>query len=255
MTVGQPKYDDDQRRAIEHARLSRGLPASAIVALAREGELPKLDGAPLEAFEIKLHTVYSIAREANRRASRVRSSALVRQPREEAMSALWDRMMEIADRETQRLVDRSRRKPNEPVDAEHLRKMARFQRELAALPAPGERGKAPGTVAGGQRTEHPTKDKAAQAIFKAAAGPGIEPAQADPPTQEHAGETARVYGTGTTENGEQQQPRQQAAHGAGNQQTAAARQQADGQGEQDDPGSRARAAIDSLLVQSVTSPE
>lgn len=236
MTVGQPKYDDDQRRAIEHARLSRGLPASAIVALAREGELPKLDGASLEPFEIKIQTVYSIAREANRRASRVRSSALVKQPREEALSALWDRMVEVADRETQRLVDRSRRKPNEPVDAEQLRKMARFQRELEHIGKPSDRPK-PGAGGNATRTESPTADKAALAILQAAKGGPIEAAPADLPLNAHV-QGQRMEGSSVQSTGEGQG--QSDGH-------------ADGQGEET-PGSRAADAISALLVQSVTSP-
>lgn len=239
MTVGQPIYTEPQRRAVEHAKISRELPATAIVDLAKRGELEDLDGTPLEPFEIKKDSVYSIATAARKRRSRAKASDLVRKPHAEAMTELYARMMEVADRETERMAKEARRKPNQPIDAEHARKTARFVRELASLPAPGERGKKPGTMVAGERTEHGTKDKAALAIFKAAAGTPIEPAPAglpqnQPTTQGEGAPEQRPIGT----------------------QWDGEREQREGVDEDEEtPGSRARSAINSLLVQSVTSPE
>lgn len=245
MAVGQPKYDDVQRRAVEHAKLNREFPASAIVDLASRGELEDINGAPIEPFDIKRDSVYSIANAARKRRSRTRASELAKQPREEAVGTLWVRMMEVADRETERMVNRSRNKPNQPIDAEHARKTARFVRELASQPAPGERGAKPGAGGNATRTESPTADKAALAIMAAAKGGAIEAA----PDDLHI--TPSLGSNGTENSGAEGQGRADGdTYGGGDDNDNDTMD-----GDEETPGSRASSEINRLLVQSVTTPE
>lgn len=236
MAVGQPKYSDEQRRAVEHAKLSRNLPASAIVDLASRGELEGLDQLPIPAFEIKLDSVYSIANKARNKRSKFSSTDLVKRPRAEAMDALTDRLVEVGDRETQRMVEAARKHPTKPIDAAHALKTAQFLKALGAVVAMD--GK---PAAQTLPPEQQTNNKDAHAIFKAARGGGIEPAPEDTQSLPTSKETP-VVGAGVM--GEIAAETQQ--NGAGH---------APETGEVDGPGSRAQAAIDGLLVQSVTSPQ
>lgn len=144
MAGWERKYSDQQRRAVIQARLERGLPAKAVSELAARGELVALNGDKLEPFEIPEGTVYSYGRNAESRRRRAATSTLADQPAQDAVEEIRRRLVAALDHETMRLDERRRRKPNEPSDAEQLRKCARALRELAAMPAPGERGRQPG---------------------------------------------------------------------------------------------------------------
>lgn len=143
MGWGEAKYAEKQRRAVIHARNTRNLSGKVISELAARGELEQ-DLAP---FEIPKDTVYSLARGADRKLRRTETSALVSRDPQDAVEELRRRLVEVLDRDTLRLVEQSKSTSKKPLDVEHVRKTARALRELASLPLPGERGRAPGRPA------------------------------------------------------------------------------------------------------------
>lgn len=155
------KYSDAQRNAIKHAGVVVGIkPLTSISRMAKVGELA-WEGQKLEPFDVPDATVRDIVRTEERRRAGAAHSDLVNKPHHDAVEMLRRRMISLLDHETLRLEDAQRAKPKVALDAEHARKLVRVLRELAALPAPGERGERPGATVPGTG-----KPRAGEAVAK-----------------------------------------------------------------------------------------
>lgn len=141
MTTWASEYTDQQRQAIYTAYfVSRIENQSHIGRLARAGELT-FEGQQLDAFNIPDATVRSWLNTERRRRAGAARSELVKKTPEDAVEALRRRLVSFLDHETLRIDKQMRTRPNIPLDVEHIRRLVRTVRELAALPGPGERGK------------------------------------------------------------------------------------------------------------------
>ena len=149
MGLIQPKYTDTQRDAVRRAGLDLAMRPKEIQDAAKAGRLT-WDGAPVPAFEIPASTAYSIVREERRKRDGRTRSQLLQRPHVDAVEELRRRMVAVADHETARMVDVQRKKPNDPLDGEHFRRLCRGLRELASLPEPGTQGERPGAHVPGQ---------------------------------------------------------------------------------------------------------
>lgn len=196
MGWGEPIYTPAQRAAVIYHRNVRNIPGTAVVDLARRGELEAPSGQTLDPFDIPKSTVYSIAREDHAKRKRQEVSALVEALPADANEEIRRRLVEIVDRKTAKLIDRARRGRDE-IDTEELRKLARAAREIAAMPAHGLRAPQPGRQASGAPDgEYPAKaNSAAGALFDAARGKRInakEPALGDPLPSDENGAAASI---------------------------------------------------------------
>lgn len=178
MGIAERKYTDEQRQAVIHARVERRLTGAVVSALAAKGELENVAGERLPAFEIAKDYVYGLGAQEERRRSGARTSALVSQPPEDAIEELRRRLVEVLDRESLRLVGSSRQYPKRALDVEQARKVGRAVRELAAMPAPGERGVQPGRTAQGAPAGEGTSKRSTMAGQLIAAAQGSATAQA-----------------------------------------------------------------------------
>lgn len=150
MSQWTPKYNDQQRSAIEHAycnKLIRNM--SLIQRLAEAGELV-YEGQNVPPFEIPHASVRQIIKKEEKRRSGLLHTELARKPPSDAVEIIRRRLVSLMDHETTRMEKAQNKAPNVPLDAEHLRKLGRAARELAALPGPGERSTTPGANIPGQ---------------------------------------------------------------------------------------------------------
>jgi len=180
MGWGERKYTDEQKEAVIFAKNVRRFTGKAIANLAAKGELESPTGAEMEPFSMPPNTIYSLARKALAKSHKTMASELVNKPPADANEAIRQRLVEIADRKTKYLVDQARRKPKE-IDTLETTRLARMAREVAALPAYGLRAPQPGRPStGAPEGESVARNNEAAAIYAAAKGGQVEPAQSDP---------------------------------------------------------------------------
>lgn len=180
MGWGERKYTDEQKEAVIFAKNVRRFTGKAIANLAAKGELESPTGAEMEPFSMPPNTIYSLARKALAKSHKTMASELVNKPPADANEAIRQRLVEIADRKTKYLVDQARRKPKE-IDTLETTRLARMAREVAALPAYGLRAPQPGRPStGAPEGESVARNNEAAAIYAAAKGGQVEPAQPEP---------------------------------------------------------------------------
>lgn len=197
MAPFQAKYSEDQRETVRRAGLDLGIAPKDIARMAGRGEL-KLRGVPMAPFQIPVGSVYGLIREERKRREGKELSNLVNKPHLDAVEVLRQRMISLGDTETLRMEKAQKAKPSAPIDAEHARKMARFLRELAAMPPPGRPGPQPGKwVPGegkpaGEAEAAPNSMKGQLAAALERGLPGGEAAPGDPiPSDLRGGEEER----------------------------------------------------------------
>lgn len=134
MSTLQAAYSDDERDAMVEAYLDRGIrPARRIVELAEAGELKP--GLPAFKVRGREGTIRSLSSEARRRrAGKVRSELAGLPPRD-ALEALRQRLVSLADHLTHEAERAARRKQ---LDAKRPTEIARLLREIAAIPGPND---------------------------------------------------------------------------------------------------------------------
>lgn len=173
MSKWTPIYSKLQRAAVEHAYCHlRIRPATLIGRMARAGEL-QLDGETVPAFEIPDASVRYIGKAAERRKAGLAAPDSGLPPRVRADN-MRRRLEALIDQELTRLEVGSRRKRREdrdPLDGEHLRKIARALRELSTIPGPDELRlpRTPGdhVAPGVSKPDGPTRDDMSGSILRA----------------------------------------------------------------------------------------
>lgn len=127
------KYSEDERAAIVEAGLDKGIkPISTICRLAAAGELT-LKGEKIPAFTIPNPTASGYVGQARRgREGRILSDLGSAPPRD-AMEQMRRELVNLAHYELRR-VDKASKRSKKPVDPEHGRRIARWLREIAAIP-------------------------------------------------------------------------------------------------------------------------
>jgi hypothetical protein len=173
-----PRYSDREREAVVEAYEDRRIrPARRVAELAAAGEL-EFDGERLEAFEIPVSTVRSLARDARRRRTGEPPSDLLTESPRDAVEALRRQLINTAD---EMLKAENRKKP-ERRDPERVRQIARAAREIASLPGPTDpRPPAPGAKVGGVRDGGQTRGGVAGALLADHRAGGAAPAWPAPP--------------------------------------------------------------------------
>lgn len=185
MAAFQEKYTDEQREAVRHAGVDLNIAAADIERMADSGSLTHR-GVALAPFEMPKSTVYGLIREERKRREGKDHSALVQMPHVDAVELLRRRMIALGDSETLRMEKEQKAKPKTPIDAEHARRMARFLRELAAMPPAGQPGRTPGAWVPGEgrppgeaeAKENTMKGQLARALERSV--PEAEAAPSDP---------------------------------------------------------------------------
>lgn len=203
MSKWTPIYSKLQRAAIEHAYCHlRIRPASLIGRMARAGEL-ELDGERVPAFEIPDASVRYIGKAADRRKAGLAAPDRDAPPRVRA-DRMRRRLEALIDQELTRLETATRRKKREdrdPLDGEHLRKIARALRELSTIPAPDELRlpRTPGEHAGVgvSKPDGTTRDDMAGSILRASDRMG--PSSATNGRQHQNDESERINAPAPTE--------------------------------------------------------
>jgi hypothetical protein len=194
------RFTERQREAVARAYVDRHVrPARAVADLARRGELESANGERLAAFEIGESTIRSFAGNLRRRRrGEIKSNLATARPTD-AVEALRQRLVNAADAGLASLERRQRRERGK-TDWTELREVARAVREIAALPAPGERGVEPGQRApgSGARAGGSSRGGLAGRLLAAhraspptsnGAGPGAPAGSARAQTEDHARET------------------------------------------------------------------
>jgi hypothetical protein len=147
MSAINERWSDDEREAMGRARVVERLKAREVQELARAGRL-ELDGRRLAAFDPPLSTIRDQGARYRRRQAGEERSALATAPPRDAIEALRQRLINLADAELTAL-EKQKRGERDP---ERMRQLVRVVREAAAIPARDE----PRPVAPGQRDESGT---------------------------------------------------------------------------------------------------
>lgn len=196
------KYSQTQRDALAHAYEDKRIrPARRVVQLAGAGEL-SIDGETLPAFKTNEDTVRHEARRLRKRRAGEVKSDLATQPPRDAVEALRQRLVNMADAELAHL---EKQKPGKR-DPEKIRQAARAVLEIARIPGPTEpRPASPATRDENGKRGPETKGGMAGTLIKAhratTTGTGqrpTKPAQDDTNTATHHRDNTH-HGQHTTE--------------------------------------------------------
>lgn len=181
MGAFQTRYSKEQKEAVAHAFLDRGIrPLAKILTMAQEGQLT-LHNRRIEAFEMVAGSAREeIKRERRRRAARV-GTGLPSMPHADAMEDARKRLLGVVENELSVMERKQRAKPNTThIDPATVREWARAMREISHLSPDAEtQGRRPGqTASDGSKQEGETRNGLAADILRDARKPPVP----SPPT-------------------------------------------------------------------------
>jgi hypothetical protein len=130
--VAAREYSDAQRDALAAAFAQPSVTAKRVAEMAAAGELVDAEGQPFKEFSVPESTIRDFARQA--RLSEARGSALDDGSPRDAIEALRQRLIKLADAEMKVL----EAQPQGKVDLERLRWVIRCVDDAAKIPRPPE---------------------------------------------------------------------------------------------------------------------